>query len=204
MKVLLVNGSAKPNGNTFTALTEAAQTLEAEGIETEIFQIGNQPIRGCIACNTCKTRDNGRCVFDDDICNRLSEKAEKADGFIFGSPTYYGQPNGALIAIIQRALYSNSKNFKFKPVANLVICRRGGATTAFQTMNMPFQMLNMPIVTSQYWNIAYGCIEKEVTKDNEGMQTIRTMARNMAWLLKNLDGKEKPALEQWNPTNFIR
>lgn len=148
MKVLLVNGSPRKNGNTFVALTEVAHTLEAEGIETEIVQIGNKPVRGCIACMTCKKKQNGRCTFDDDICNRILEKAAGADGFVFGSPTYYGQPNGALMSVIQRMLYADVMDFVYKPVANVVVCRRGGATAAYQTMNMPFEMSCMPIVTS--------------------------------------------------------
>ena len=204
MKVLLINGSPRSHGNTYTALSETSRTLNAEGIETEIIHIGNKPVRGCIACNTCKKTNSGRCVFDDDICNRISEKAKEADAFVIGSPTYYGQPNGALLAVLQRVLYSSTQSFAFKPVANIAICRRGGATATFQTMNMPFHMLNMPIVGSQYWNIAYGREEGETQLDTEGMQTMRTMARNMAWLLKSLNGKAHPELEDWEPMHFIR
>ena len=150
MKVLLLNGSAVKNGNTFVALSEIAKTLETEGVEAEIVQIGNKPVRGCIACGSCKSKGAGRCVFNDDVCNEILEKAEGADAFVFGSPVYYGQPNGALLAVIQRMLYAGGAAFRFKPVANVAVCRRGGATAAFQTMNMAFQMMNMPIVTSQY------------------------------------------------------
>jgi multimeric flavodoxin WrbA len=207
MKVLLINGSAHKNGNTFTALSEVAKTLEAEGIETEIVHLGNKPVRGCIACGVCAQKGNGRCTFDDDVCNRISEKAEQADAFVFGSPVFYGQPNGALLAVVQRMLYSNGKAFSGKPVANVAVCRRGGATAAFQTMNMAFNMMSMPQVTSQYWNIAYGRTPGEAAQDTEGMQTMRTLARNMAWMLKKLHGEptaDKPQQEPWQPMNFIR
>jgi multimeric flavodoxin WrbA len=207
MKVLLVNGSSVKNGNTFIALSEVAKTLEAEGIETEIVQICNKPVRGCIACGTCKAKGNGRCTFDDDACNRILEKVDTADGFVFGSPVYYGQPNGALLALIQRMLFADGSNFQFKPVANVAVCRRGGATAAFQTMNMAFEMMNMPQVPSQYWNIAYGRTPGESAQDEEGMQTMRQLGRNMAWMLKKFHGveaAEKPETETWNPMNFIR
>lgn len=207
MKILLINGSAIKNGNTFIVLDETARTLEKEGFETEIVQLGNKPVRGCIACNVCQKKNNGRCTFDDDICNLISEKAETADAFVFGSPTYYGQPNGALLAVIQRLLYSNGKAFRQKPVANIAVCRRGGASAAYQTMNMAFEMLNMPIVTSQYWNIAYGAAPGESKQDLEGMQTMRTMARNMAWILKKIHADSTngfPELEPVIRTNFIR
>ncbi len=155
MKVLIINGSPKKNGNTSVALNEIADTLKQEGIESEIVWIGNKPVRGCIACNKCK--DNpGRCVFGDDICNEISSKYAEADALIVGSPVYYGQPNGALLSIIQRSFYSNGANIAGKPAAAVAVCRRGGATAAFETLNLPFQMMNMPVVTSQYWNIIYG------------------------------------------------
>lgn len=207
MKVLLVNGSPRREGNTFTALTEVAKTLGEQGIETEIVHIGNRPVRGCIGCGKCRTDNPGRCVFDDDVCNAISAKLAGADGFVFGSPVFYGQPNGALLAVVQRLLFSNGQKMRFKPVANVAVCRRGGATAAFQTMNMAFEMMNMPIVTSQYWNIAYGRNPGEAADDAEGMQTMRTLARNMAWLLSKLraEGEDgRPELEAWTPTSFIR
>ncbi len=154
MKVLMINGSPHSKGNTATALGEIARTLEAEGIESEIVWLGTKPVRGCIACGKC--RGVGRCIFNDDVCNGISEKMEKADALIVGSPVYYGQPNGALMAVIQRLFYSNGAAVSGKPAAALAICRRGGATAAFQTLNMPFMMMNMQVITSQYWNIAYG------------------------------------------------
>ena len=134
MKVLLINGSPRKNGNTFTALSEIADTLKTEGFDSEIVWIGNKPIRGCIACGTCKTKNNGRCVFDDDVCNSISTKFAEADGFVFGSPVYYGQPNGALLSIMQRAFFSNGANVQNKPAAVVTICRRGGATAAFEAL----------------------------------------------------------------------
>lgn len=206
MKVLLVNGSPIKEGNTFIALQEVARTLKAEGVETELLQLGNKPVRGCIACGACKNKGNGRCTFDDDVCNRLCEAAGRVDGFVFGSPVYYGQPNGALLAVVQRALYADGKDFVFKPFATLAVCRRGGGTAAFSTMNMAFQMMNMPQVTSQYWNLVYGRSPGEAKLDSEGLQTMRTLARNMAWMLKNLNGEkaDRPQHEPWDPYNFIR
>ena len=206
-KVLLICGSPRKEGNTFLALSEVARQLEAEGVETEIVSLGTKPIRGCIACGSCYTRTICRCIFNEDACNEISRKAKDADGFVFGSPVYYGQPNGSLLALVQRMLYSASNNFRFKPVANVAVCRRGGATAAFQTMNMPFQMVNMPIVTSQYWNIGYGTAPGEVLQDAEGLQTMRQLARNMAWMLKKFhaDGaNDVPESEPFTPTNFIR
>ncbi len=207
MKVLLINGSSHKEGNTFHALSMAAKTLESQGIETEIMQIGNKPVRGCIACGVCKQKGNNRCTFDDDVCNRFLEKAKDADGFIFGSPTYYGQPNGALLAVVQRMLYAGGALMKNKPVANVAVCRRGGASAVYQTMNMAFEMMNMPIVTSQYWNMVYGQKPGEAELDEEGMQTMRTMANNMAWLLKRIHqggDPQYPKRESWTPMNFIR
>ena len=207
MKVLLINGSPRKKGNTNLALTEAAKTLEQQGIETEIVHIGVKPVRGCIACAQCKTKQLGRCVFDDDICNRISEKLDDADALIVGSPVYYGQPNGTVLSLIQRLFFSAGAKVQNKPAAAVCVCRRGGATAAFQTMNMPFQMMNMPVVTSQYWNIAYGAGKGEVKRDTEGMQTMRTLANNMAFLLQKIhaDGDSVPQRDE-RPQfmNFIR
>lgn len=207
MKVLLINGSPRKQGNTFVALSEAAKTLQQQGIETEIVQIGVKPIRGCIACGQCKVKQLGRCVFDDDVYNRISEKLDTADALIVGSPVYYGQPNGSVLSLIQRMFFSAGEKVVNKPAAAVCVCRRGGATAALQTMNMPFQMMNMPIVTSQYWNIVYGREEGQAALDAEGMQTMRTMASNMAWLLKKIhaDGQPSyPEREEWQPMHFIR
>ena len=207
MKVLLINGSPRRQGNTFTALSEAAKQLEKNGIETEIVWIGNKPVRGCIACGQCKAKQLGRCVFNDDVCNSISAKFSTMDALIVGSPVYYGQPNGALLSLIQRMFFSAGAEVQNKPAAAVCLCRRGGASAAFQTLNMPFQMMNMPIVSSQYWNIAYGREEGQAALDTEGMQTMRTMADNMAWMLKKIHSGDNPAYperEPWQPMGFIR
>ena len=208
MKVLLINGSPRKAGNTHRALTEVAHTLEQEGIESEIVWIGNKPLRGCIVCGTCKRNNDGKCTFDDDVCNAISAKFAESDGFVFGSPVYYGQPNGALLAIMQRAFYSNGANVANKPAAAVTICRRGGATAAFEALQMPLQMMNMPIVTSQYWNIAYGRDEGEVSADTEGMQTMRTLAHNMAFMLRAVAAEKAkngiPVREERQAMPFIR
>ena len=207
MKVLLINGSPRKEGNTATALAEVAKQLAKEGIESEIVWIGNKPIRGCAACGRCAANGLGRCVFDDDVCNRISEKFADVNALIIGSPVYYGQPNGALLSVIQRAFYSNGANISGKPAASIAVCRRGGATAAFESMNMPFQMMNIPVVTSQYWNIVYGRTPGEAAMDKEGMQTMQTLARNMAWLLKSTNGEKapgRPTDEPWDAMHFIR
>ncbi len=207
MKVLLINGSPRKNGNTFVALSEAAKQLEKNGIETEIVQIGVKPVRGCIACGQCKMKELNRCVFDDDICNRISEKLDAVDALIIGSPVYYGQPNGSVLSLMQRMFFSAGKKVQNKPAAAVCVCRRGGATAAFETMNMPFMMLNMPVVTSQYWNIVYGREEGQAALDKEGLQTMRTLADNMAWLLKKIHASgnpDYPEREPWEPMHFIR
>lgn len=210
MKVLLINGSPRKNGNTFVALSEAAKTLEKHGLETEIVHIGVKPVRGCIACGQCAMKQLERCVFDDDICNRITEKLKESDALIVGSPVYYGQPNGSVLSLIQRMFFSAGKFAKNKPAAAVCVCRRGGSTAAFQTMNMAFEMMNMPVVTSQYWNIAYGREPGQAALDVEGMQTMRTMADNMAWLLKKIHGDDHsaqpdyPEREPWQAMNFIR
>ena len=204
MKVLLVNGSPRRNGNTSIALAKIAKQLSSLGIDSETAWIGNKPVRGCIACNKCKDGP-GACVFDDDVCNGISAKMNDADALIVGSPVYWGQPNGALLSIVQRMFYSNGAAFAGKPAAAVAVCRRGGATAAFQTLNLPFQMMNMPVVTSQYWNIVYGRDPGDASLDAEGLQTMRTLANNMAALLKATGDKPMPGCDeprQW--MNFIR
>lgn len=204
-KVLLVNGSPRKDGNTFLALSEMAKTLNELGLETEIAWIGVKPVRGCIACGTCHEKNNGKCVFDDDICNEMIEKFNTADALVVGSPVYYGQPAGQVLALIQRAFYAGAQ-VNNKPAAAVAVCRRGGATAALQTMMMPFQLKNMPLVTSQYWNIVYGMNKGEAKLDVEGMQTMRQLARNMAWLLRSNDKAQlpQPEVEEWQGMHFIR
>ena len=208
MKVLLVNGSPHKSGNTAVALTEVSKALEAEGIATETFWIGSRPVRGCAACGACRRDDGGgRCVFTDDACNDLVGHLREAEAIVVGSPVYYGQPNGALLALLQRAFFAAPDSVAGKPAASVAVCRRGGSTAAFQCLNMPFQMLNCPLVGSQYWNVAFGRTPGEASQDAEGMQTMRTLGRNMAWLLKNLHAHgavPPPVPEPWQPMHFIR
>lgn len=206
MKVLLVNGSPHREGNTAIALKEVAAQLQKNGIDSETVWIGNQPVRGCIACGKCKTRADGRCIFEDDVCNRISAEFAGADALIVGSPVYYGQPNGALLSVIQRAFFSNGDAIAGKPAAAVAVCRRGGATASFEALNLPFQMMNMPVVSSQYWNIVYGREPGQASLDAEGLQTMRALANNMAFLLKATCGVPAPGRgdEPWTPMHFIR
>ncbi len=207
MKVLLINGSPRKEGNTQVALNELAKQLEVQGIDSEMAWVGNKPLRGCIACGACKQKGNGRCAFNDDVCNSIIAQMEACDAVVVGSPVYYGQPSGQLLCIEQRMLFAGGAYFRNKPAAAVCVCRRGGATAAFQALQMPFQMCDMPLVPSQYWNIAYGREEGQAAQDVEGMQTMRTLANNMAWLLKKMHGietTETPDREPWQPMNFIR
>ena len=207
MKVLLVNASPRREGNTWLALSEVARQLEKHGVESEIVQMGVQPVRSCIACNQCQEKQLGRCVFDDDLCNRVSEKMAQCDAFMIGAPVYYGEPNGAALSLLQRLFYSAGHLFQNKPAAAIAVCRRGGATSAFQALNMPFMMMNMLVVTSQYWNIVYGLSPGDASLDVEGLQTMRTLADNMAFLLKRLHADGAPAYpdrEAWQGMHFIR
>ncbi len=205
MKALLINGSARANGNTRIALEEVGKTLKENGIDYEIVGIGPKPVHGCIACGRC--RETGRCVFDDDPCNLFAEKLAASDALIVGTPTYYGQPNGALLAVMQRLFYSRSDLAMNKPAAGIAVCRRGGATAALQSLTMMFQLQHMPMVTSQYWNIVYGRAEGEAALDTEGMQTMRALGRNMVFLLKRIHSSspiQYPEREPWDPMHFIR
>lgn len=204
MKVLLINGSPRRNGNTSIALSEIAGVLHAEGIDTEMVTIGTKAVRGCIACNTCKTK--GQCVFADDLCNATVEAMRQCDALVVGTPVYYGQPNGSVLSLMQRMLYSGGSAFTGKPAAGVAVCRRGGATAALQSLIMPFEMMNMPLVTSQYWNIVYGREPGQASLDLEGMQTMRTLGQNMAHLLRQLHAgtPQPPTYEPWQPMHFIR
>ena len=206
-KVLMINGSPRPDGNTFCCLKEIETTLQKQGIETEIVQIGRKPVRMCINCGGCHEPDSKGCVFDDDLCSVITGKMATADALIVGTPVYYGQPNGGVLSLMQRLFFSAGHLVQNKPAAALAVCRRGGATATLQTMNMMFEMMNMPVVTSQYWNIAYGAGKGEVKLDTEGMQTMRTLATNMAFLLQKIhdDGDPTPKRDE-SPQfmNFIR
>ncbi len=207
MKVLLINGSPKADGCTYTALSEVARELEKQGIETEIFHIGNQPIRGCAACGSCSGANAGRCTFPDTV-NTALEKAQEADGFVFGSPVHYASASGMITSFLDRFFYAGSC-FRNKPGAAVVSCRRGGATAALDQLNKYFTISCMPIVASQYWNMVHGNTPEEVKQDLEGMHTMRTLGRNMAWLLKCIEagksaGVSLPEEEPKLRTNFIR
>ncbi len=204
-KVLLINGSPHEKGNTYFTLNEAAKALSEQGFMTEIVWIGTKPVRGCISCGGCVRAGDGHCVFNDDLCNEVIDKINEAHGLIVGSPVYYGTPTGSVINLLHRMLFAGAK-VAGKPAAAVTVCRRGGATAAFQMLQMPFQMCNMPLVTSQYWNIAYGREPGEVRLDAEGMQTMRTMAQNMAWMIRQLSSgtAQKPEYEPWQGTHFIR
>lgn len=205
MKVLLINGSPREHGNTFTALSEVARTLNEEGVETEIISIGKDAVQGCIACGWCGRE--GKCTYRDTLYQRVMRVVKDGiDGLVVGSPVYYGGPNGSLCALLDRVFYSLGADLKFKPGASVVVCRRGGASAAFDRLNKYFTMMNMPLVSSQYWNMAYGQTPGQVSRDEEGMQTMRTLGRNMAWMIKRLNMREEghPALEPRVATNFIR
>ncbi|MCM1569708.1 MAG: flavodoxin family protein [Roseburia sp.] len=206
MKVLLVNGSAHQKGCTFTALHEIAGALEKNGVESEIFWLGTQPVAGCIGCGVC--RRTGEC-FRKDIVNEFVEKAKEADGFVFGSPVHYAAASGAITSFLDRVFYSGSKIFWGKPAACIVSCRRGGATAAFEQLNKYPTISCMPVVSSQYWNMVHGNSPEEVMQDLEGMQIMRTLGNNMAWMIKCIEaGKREgitfPEREPGVYTNFIR
>lgn len=203
MKVLLLNGSPRPKGNTALALAEIADTLKKEGIESQTLWIGVKAVQGCVACNKCAELD--RCVFQDDLYNSVRDALKTADALIVGSPTYYAGPNGSLCALLDRIFYSCGELLWHKPASAIAVCRRGGASATLDRLNKYFPISHMPIVPSQYWNLAYGLLPGEVARDEEGMQTFRTLARNMAWMLKGLQPIPKPEdVEEGVMTNFIR
>ena len=206
MKVLLVNGSPRAAGCTNTALEEVAKTLGEAGIETEIFWLGAKPVQDCVACGKC--RELKKCVFDD-VVNTLIEKAKTADGFVFGSPVYYAHPSGRVQSALDRAFYAGKYAFAGKPGAAIVSARRGGTAASFDVINKYFGISSMPVVSSTYWNMVYGNTPDEVRRDEEGMQTMRNLGRNMAYLLKCIEagkaaGIESPVQEGAFKTNFIR
>ena len=208
MKVLLINGSPNEKGCTYTALHEIAKELEKENIEAEIFHVGKDPIRGCMGCGHCSRSGSGKCIFNDDTVNIALEKAKDVDGFIFGSPVHYAGASGMLTSFLDRFFYAGS-GFECKSGASVVSCRRGGATAAFDQLNKYFTITNMPIVSSQYWNMVHGNTPEEVVQDLEGMQIMRTLGKNMAWLLKSIEAGKKarislPEKEERARTNFIR
>ena len=206
MKVLLINGSPRENGCTYTALREVADTLEKNDIETEILQLGKRPVQGCLVCGLC--RKTGICAIDDAV-NDIIDELDEIDGIIVGSPVYYAGISGQITSLLDRLFYAAGSQLRGKPAASVVSCRRGGASAAFEIINKYFMMTNMPIVTSQYWNQVHGNTPEEVKKDLEGMQTMRTLAENMTWLLRSIEAGKKagvpaPTYEPVIRTNFIR
>lgn len=206
MKVLMLNGSSRAEGNTYTALAEIGRQLEKEGIDYEIVQIGSGPVRDCTACQGCN--DEG-CVFTDDGVNEFIKKAGEADGFIFGTPVYYAHSSGRILSFLDRVFYSSSDAFAYKPGAAVAVARRAGTTSAFDELNKYFTISNMPVVSSSYWNVTFGRVAGETLLDTEGLRTMRNLARNMAWLLKCIESGKKsgvahPAAERGEMTNFIR
>ena len=205
MKILMLNGSPRPNGNTALALGEMEKIFQAEGLETELIQVGNRDIRGCIACRRCTQL--GRCVFDD-LVNEVTPKFEASDGLVVGSPVYYASANSTLTALLDRLFYSTPFDKTMKVGAAVVVARRGGLSAAFDQLNKYFTISGMPVASSQYWNSVHGHLPGEAAEDAEGLQTMRTLARNMAFLVKSIAlGREKyglPAREDKQATNFIR
>lgn len=205
MKVLMINGSPKANGNTSIALREMQQVFEQEGIEVELVHVGHLPVRSCIACGHCY--ENGRCVFDD-VVNEAAKKFEDADGLVVGSPVYYASANATLVAFLTRLFYSTNFSKRMKVGAAVAVARRGGLSATFDELNKFFTISGMPVASSQYWNSIHGGRPGEAEQDAEGLQTMRTLARNMAFLMKSIAlGKEKyglPEQEKRVSTNFIR
>lgn len=207
MKVLLVNGSARVHGNTATALKQIAQTLESEGVDTQIFQLGAGACRDCIACNRCSDL-GGRCVFDDDPVNEFIDLAAQADGFVFGTPVYYAHPSGRILSFLDRAFYASGAAFAHKPGASIAVARRAGTCASFDVLNKYFTINQMPVVSSTYWNVTFGGAPEEALQDAEGMATMRNLGRNMAWMLKCIEAGRAAGITAPEPerarTNFIR
>ena len=206
MKVLMLNGSSHINGTTFTALNEIGKALNNEGIDYEILQIGADAVRDCIGCNQC-TPDG--CAYTKDNVNEFIAKAKEADAFVFGTPVYYAHPSGRILSFLDRVFYSSSKTFAFKPAASVAVARRGGTVASFDVLNKYYGISQMPVVSSTYWNNVYGRNENEAVMDLEGLQTMRNVAHNMAWMLKCIEagknaGVALPATEREAKTNFIK
>lgn len=206
MHVLMINGSPHENGCTFTALSEVAGELEKQGVGTTIFHVGGGPIRGCTGCGGCL--ESGYCVFDDDPVNTCVDLAAEADGMVVGSPVYFAGAESSLCAFLDRMFFGKAWKYAYKPAAAVVNLRRGGAGSAFDRLNKYFTIASMPVVSSQYWNATHGTTPDEVRQDLEGLQIMRTLGRNMAWLLKCIDAAKDtvpyPEQEPRQKTNFIR
>lgn len=204
MRVLLINGSPRIKGNTSIALAEVAKVLETAGIETITVHIGVDPMRGCVACGACR-KNNTRCAFSDALYDNLRAILEEGiDGLVVGSPVYYAGPNGSLCALLDRLFYSSGALLAYKPAAAVAVCRRGGASATFDRLNKYFTINNMPVVPSQYWNSVHGAAAGEALEDLEGLQTMRTLGRNMVWMLRDLKREDVPAGEEKIKTSFVR
>ncbi|MBR6550941.1 MAG: flavodoxin family protein [Paludibacteraceae bacterium] len=205
MRVLLINGSPRIKGNTSIALAEVAKVLETAGIETITVHIGADPMRGCVACGACR-KNNTRCAFSDALYDNLRTILEEGiDGLVVGSPVYYAGPNGSLCALLDRLFYSSGALLAYKPAAAVAVCRRGGASATFDRLNKYFTINNMPVVPSQYWNSVHGAAAGEALEDLEGLQTMRTLGRNMVWMLRDLKREDVPAGEEKKiKTSFVR
>lgn len=207
-KVLLVNGSSRQEGNTSVALAEVAAALEGRGIETEAMWLGNKPVNDCIGCGKCAEL-GGKCAIDNDVVNELIAKAAQADGFVFGTPVYYAHPSGRILCALDRAFYAGGAAFRHKPGAAVAVARRGGTTASFDVLNKYFTICEMPVVSSTYWNNVHGRLPGEAAQDAEGLQTMRNIGQNMAWLLKCIEagkaaGIDVPVAERGQMTNYIR
>ena len=210
MKILLIIGSPHEHGCTYRALREMEDILHEEGLETEIFQLGTAPVRGCSGCGACARMKRNRCVFDDDAVNRVLEKCEEADGFVFGSPVHYASAGGSITSLMDRMFYCGSRLMRTKPACAVVSARRAGTTAALDQLNKYFTISSMPIAPSQYWPMVHGNSPEQVEQDEEGLQIMRQLARNLAWMVKSFalakeHGIEPPAAEsprKW--TNFVR
>ncbi|MCI8661122.1 MAG: flavodoxin family protein [Lachnospiraceae bacterium] len=206
-RVLLVNGSCNERGCTYTALMEVAGALEKEGVNTEIFQLGREAIRDCIGCGGC--RELGRCVFDDDLVNLFVQKAREADGFVFGTPVYYAHPSGRILSFLDRVFYSGGSAFAWKPGAAVASARRAGTSASLDVLNKYFTISRMPVVSSNYWNMVHGNTPDQVCQDLEGLQVMRGIGQNMAWIIKCIEAGKAAGIESPKPeakvrTNFIR
>lgn len=207
MKVLLVNGSPRKSGCTHTALTEVAGALNAEGVETELLWLGAEEVQDCVACMGCAR--SGACVIKGDVVEQLIEKAKDSDGFVIGTPVYYAHPSGRVLSVLDRAFYSAKQVFEHKPAAAVASARRAGTTASLDVINKYFTICQMPVVSSTYWNMVHGAGPEDVAKDLEGLQIMRNLGRNMAWLLKCIElgakaGVAAPEAEKGHRTNFIR
>lgn len=204
MKVLILNGSPKTNGNTMTAISEMVKVFDSEGVESEVIHVGNKDIRGCVSCNSCASK--GKCIFDD-VVNEIAPKFEASDGLVLASPVYYASANATLIACLDRLFYSSSFDKTMKVGASIIVARRGGCSATFDELNKYFTISGMPVASSQYWNSVHGRTPGEAAKDLEGLQTMRVLAKNMTFLMKSIAlGKEKfglPEKEEHLWTHFI-